>query len=291
MSNPRIPYRMASDRRPLPPPHAGKPLLVHIVVNVEHWPFDQPMPRKFRSGPHGNDKIPDIMNYSWVEYGMRAGLPRILEALKRRELPASTTINANVIDVYPRAAEAMLDAGWEFVGHGWTQKALQNEPDEEVVIDKCLERIQSFTGKKVRGWLGPGLSETLNTPDILKSRGIDYVCDWVIDDLPTWMSTKFGPLLACPYSLDHNDGPLWSGPVMHSNVQYDRVVWTLETFENELKTNCRVLVLPLHPHLVGVPHRMNWFTRILDLLLARPDTTFLNGSQIADWYASVEPAG
>jgi allantoinase len=49
-------------------------------------------------------------------------------------------------------------------------------------------------------------------------------------------------------------------------------------------------VLPLHPHLVGVPHRMNWFARILDLLLARPDTVFMNGGGIADWYAAVEPA-
>ena len=77
---------------------------------------------------------------------------------------------------------------------------------------------------------------------------------------------------------------------MHSDVQYDRVVWTLETFEEELNDNCRVLVLPLHPHLVGVPHRMNWFNKILDLLLARNDTIFMNGSAIADWYASVEKA-
>jgi allantoinase len=204
-------------------------------------------------------------------------------------LPSSTTINASVIDVYPRAAEVMLKAGWEFMGHGWTQKALQSEPDEEAVIDKCLDRIERFTGAKVRGWLGAGLSETLDTPDVLKSRGVDYICDWVIDDLPTWMRTKHGPMIAAPYSLDLNDGPLWAGLGMHSNVQYERVLWTLETFEEELKTNCRVMVLPLHPHLVGVPHRMCWFNRILDMLLKRDDTVFMNGGQIADWYASVEP--
>jgi len=290
MSNPRIPYRMASDRARLPPPEPGKPLIVHVVVNVEYWPFDQPMPRKLLPGPHGNDKIPDVPNFSWVEYGMRTGFPRILHALKRRGLPASTTINASVIDVYPRVAEAMLEAGWEFMGHGWTQKALQNEPDEAAVIDKCKDKIAAFTGTKMRGWLGAGLSETMDTPDVLKSRGVDYVCDWVIDDLPTWMRTKHGPMIAAPYSLDLNDGPLWAGFGMHSNVQYERVVWTLETFEEELAANCRVLVLPLHPHLVGVPHRMNWLNRILDLLLARNDRVFMNGSAIADWYASVEPA-
>jgi hypothetical protein len=289
MSNPRVPYRMASDRKRLAPPQAGKPLIVHIVVNVENWPFDQPMPRKLLPGPHGNDKIPDVPNYSWVEYGMRTGFPRILKALRDRGLPASTTINASVIDVYPRVAEAMLEAGWEFMGHGWTQKALQSEPDEVATIERCLARIQGFTGKKVRGWLGAGLSETFDTPDHLKARGVDYVCDWVIDDLPDWMTTRHGPMIAMPYSLDLNDGPLWAGWGMHSDVQYERTLWTLETFEAELAENCRVMVLPLHPHLVGVPHRMNWFLKILDLLLTRQDTIFLNGGQIADWYAKVEP--
>ena len=290
MSNGRIPYQMASDRKPLAPPQPGKKLIVHVVVNVENWPFDQPMPRKLLPGPHGMDKIPDVPNYAWVEYGMRTGLPRILDALARRTLPASTTINASVIDAYPRAAAAMRDAGWEFMGHGWTQKALQNEPDETAVIKRCLDHIQRFTGTKVRGWLGAGLSETFDTPDILKAHGIDYLCDWVIDDLPMWMRTKHGPLIAAPYSLDLNDGPLWAGWGMHSNVQYERVMWTLETFERELKTNCRVMVLPLHPHLVGVPHRMNWFEKILDVLQARSDTIFMTGGQIADWYQSVEPA-
>src|SRR5579872_2012435 len=90
MSNPRVPYQMASDRRRLAPPQPGKPLIVHVVVNVEYWPFDQPMPRKLLPGPHGNDKLPDVPNFSWVEYGMRTGLPRILSTLTQRGLPAST---------------------------------------------------------------------------------------------------------------------------------------------------------------------------------------------------------
>jgi allantoinase len=173
MSNPRIPYMMSSDRKRLPPIQPGKPLIVHIVVNVEYWPFDQPLPRKLLPGPHGSDKIPDVPNFSWVEYGMRTGFPRIVDALKRRGLPASTTLNASVIDVYPRAAETMLENNWEFIGHGWTQKALQNEPDEAAVIDKCMAKIKAFTGKPMRGWMGAGLSETMHTPDILKERGVE----------------------------------------------------------------------------------------------------------------------
>ena len=93
-----------------------------------------------------------------------------------------------VIDVYPRVAEVMLEAGWEFIGHGWTQKALQNEPDEVAAIEQMHASASSaFTGKPMRGWMGAGLSETMDTPDYLKSHGVEYICDWVIDDLPDWM--------------------------------------------------------------------------------------------------------
>jgi hypothetical protein len=180
-SNPRVPYQMAPDRRRLPPPQPGKPLIVHVIVNVEYWPFDQPMPRKLIPGPHGSDKIPDVPNFSWVEYGMRAGFSRILDALERRKLPASTTINASVIDVYPRVAEAMLEADWEFMGHGWTQKALQNERTRRV-IDRCLDPSSVSRASPLR-WLGAGLSGPSDRRTLRKSRGIAYLAIGS-DDLP-----------------------------------------------------------------------------------------------------------
>ncbi len=288
-SNPRIDFQMSSDRAKLPGPN-GKRLIVHVVVNLEYWPFDKPMPRKILPGPHGMDRVPDVPNFSWVEYGLRAGYPRILKALTARGIGASTTINAQVVEVYPRVAETALAAGWEFMGHGFLQQALQNAPDEVEVIAKTVSVLKAFTGVATRGWLGPGLSESFDTPDHLKAAGIDYVCDWVIDDLPCWMTTKHGPMIAEPYSLELNDGTLWASGGHASDAQYARFVETLATFEAELAENCRVLVLPLHPHLVGVPHRMGYFCRILDALLARDDVVFLRGSEIADWYASVEPA-
>ncbi|MGB6117701.1 MAG: polysaccharide deacetylase family protein [Mesorhizobium sp.] len=289
MSNPRVPHQLSIDRKKLPPP-GGKPLIVHIVVNLEYWPFDRAMPRKLQPNPHGMDKVPDVPNFSWVEYGMRAGYPRILRSLEQRGIKATAAINAQVVQVYPRVAETALEAGWEFMGHGVTQRALQDSPDEVEIIDKTLSMLKDFTGTDVKGWLGPGLSESFDTPDHLKAGGIEYVCDWVIDDLPTWMQTKHGPLIAAPYSLDLNDGPLWAGWSHASDAQYLRAVETLETFDAELQDNCRVLVLPLHPHLVGVPHRITWFNRILDLLQERSDAVFMTGNQIAQWYAEVEPA-
>ena len=283
MSNPRIPYEMSSARKALAPPE-GKPLIVHLVVNVEHWRFEHAMPRKIITAPHGAEQVPDIPNYAWAEYGMRAGMPRILKLFAERGVPASTSINAGVIDAYPACAEAMLEAGWEFIGHGLHQKSMQAEEDEAGLIRAALDALAAFTGTRTRGWLSPGLKESPDTPDILKEAGVDYVCDWVLDDLPCWMTTKSGPLIAMPYNLEVNDSVIYAIERHSSPEMYLRFTETLATFDTELAENPRVLALGLHPHLIGVPHRFGYLEKMLDDLLARDDTIFLTGSQIADWF-------
>ena len=209
MSNPRIPYEMSTARKKLAPP-GGKPLIVNLVVNVEHWRFEHGMPRKIITAPHGLEQIPDIPNFSWAEYGMRCGMPRLLKAINDRGLPACTSINAGVVEAYPACADAMLSAGWEFIGHGLHQKSMQGEDGEETLIHRAIEILTRFTGKQMRGWLSPGLKETDDTSDILKKAGLDYVCDWVLDDLPTWMTTKHGPMIAMPYNLEINDSIIYA---------------------------------------------------------------------------------
>ena len=116
-SNPRIPFQMSTERPPLPPPD-GKPLIVHILVALERWRFDDHMPRHIMPAPHGLRPVPDVPNWSWAGYGMRCGMPRLLRVLGERGIKADACINASVLDAYPSVAEAVRDAGWEFQGHG-----------------------------------------------------------------------------------------------------------------------------------------------------------------------------
>lgn len=286
-SNPRVPFQLSSDRARLAPPD-GKPLIVQIVVNVEHWQFDQPMPRKLVTPPHGRDNVPDVPNFSWAEYGMRMGMPRLIELFRDRGVPAGCSFNASVIEAYPSCAEAIRDAGWEFIGHGVHQRAISGETDEGALITLARDTIQSFTGKKLRGWLGPGLRESFDTPDLLKEAGLDYVSDWVLDDLPCWLTTKHGPMIAMPYSVELNDSPIYAIQNHRSEEMYNRLVATLECFGPELTKQPRVLTLALHPHLIAVPHRFPYLVKMLDMLLARNDTIFMQGGDIADWFVEAD---
>lgn len=280
-----------STKRPKLEPLHGKPLMVHVAFNVEYWPFEQPMPRGILPAPHGKSPVPDIANFSWVHYGMVAGMPRCIDLMTERGLPASALTNAACADIYPSCVDAMLEADWEFVGHGWLQRSLQFEDDEEDVIVRSLARLKSLTGKQTRGWLGPGLGESNHTPDLLKKHGIEYLCDWYIDDLPSWMRTELGPLIAMPYTVELNDVPIWVIEKQSSDEMYKRLQWTLETFDREKQQNPKVITLALHPHVIGVPHRATWLARMLDELMARDDTIFVTGSQIADWFLEADGTG
>lgn len=284
MANPRVAYRMSSSRPKLPALD-GKRILVHLVVNVEHWQFEHAMPRTIVTPPHGRETVPDVPNFSWADYGMRAGMPRIVELFAGRGLPASTSFNAGVIDAYPEAAAAMRDAGWEFIGHGMHQKATNHvEGGEAALVKACLDKIEGFTGRKVRGWLSPGLRETVDTPEVLKAAGLDYVCDWVIDDLPSYLTTRNGPLVAMPYNLEVNDSIIYAVEKHATGEMAKRLELTLRCFERECRDNPRVLAIGLHPHLIAVPHRIHELERMLDVLQASPDVLFTTGSRLCDWF-------
>jgi peptidoglycan/xylan/chitin deacetylase (PgdA/CDA1 family) len=153
----------------------------------------------------------------------------------------------------------------------------------------ALNRIGDFTGEQPRGWLGPGLQETEKTPDLLRELGVRYVCDWVLDDLPAPLETAHGPLVALPYALELNDSVVFAVEKQVAGEFERRVRATAETFAAEFTENPRVLTLALHPHLIGVPHRIGALSAALDALLARDDTTFVTGSGIVDWYVRQTP--
>ncbi len=286
MTNPFAAYRMIDDQPRVAAP-GGKPLIVQIVMNVECWPFDQPLPRKLLSTPYGRDPVPDVPNYSWVEYGLRTGMPRFIRGCAERGLRVGVNLNSAIVSEYPALAAALRDMDCEIVGHGVTQRMLFMEDDEAAVIARCLEQIEGFFGVRPRGWLGPGLAETFDTLGHLKAAGIDYVMDWVIDDFPDWLETPNGRLLSVPYGgLDMNDVTVWSNDRQPAAEYFTRVRDTVRTFEPELEERPRVLTLPLHPHVACVPHRLPALWETLDWLVGRDDAVVMTGSEIADWYVA-----
>ena len=286
--NPRIPYQLARERKRLEPLD-GKPIMVHLVMNIEYWPFDRPMPRGIIPAPHGaQPQPPDVPNYSWVEYGMRCGISRVMDMFEQRNLCASAFLNAQVADVYPSLVDAVVNANWELVGHGWFQQSLKQVDDEVEVIRKSLARLQQASGKRTRAWLGAGLGESYDTPDHLKQQQVEFLHDWTLDDLPNWMRTRHGPMVALPYTLELNDVPIYAVQNSSSDEILKRLEATLCILEREAETQTRILTFGLHPHIIGVPHIAYYFEKALDILVNRSDTVFVTSSQMGDWFVKAD---
>jgi peptidoglycan/xylan/chitin deacetylase (PgdA/CDA1 family) len=281
----RIAYSPISARRPLKLPNNGR-LAVLVIVNVEEWDPREPMPRTVLTPPAGGIPAPDIPNWAWHEYGNRVGFWRMLEVFDELKIPAGLAINGSAIETYEPIARAALDRRWEFIGHGFTQKNMQKVADERADIARTSAAIRAFTGRPPRGWLGPGLTETWETPDLLAEEGYDYVCDWVLDDQPVVLKTRGRPIVNVPYTQECNDVAMMLIQ-HHKAAEYrDRAIDQFEQLYDDSRLGARVMALVVHPYIMGAPHRLRYFREALQHIRQKPDAVFMTGAEIVDWFAA-----
>jgi len=279
----RVPYSAIVDRPPLKLP-GGARMAVWTIVNVEEWSIEHNMPRTVLPPPYGQPLLPDLPNWAWHEYGMRVGFWRFIDVLKKYALKATLAINGSVIKSYPRIAKAGLDAGWEFMGHGYIQRPMHHLEDQRAAIRQTIEEIKSFTGKPPRGWESPGLTETYDTIDHLAEAGIEYVADWVLDDQPCVIQTASGPLVSVPYTVEMNDIAMM---VLQNHPSEEWLRRGIDHFDRlylDSEQHTRVMAISVHPYISGVPHRIAYLERLYEYILQRPGVMMWTGEQILDWY-------
>lgn len=286
LRNPRAEYSPIIDREPLRLP-GGARVAVWIIINVEVWDFNAPMARTIIPYPQGTVVIPDVTNYSWFDYGVRVGFWRLKEVLDKHGIRATLSLNATVCESYPRIVEEGLKSNWEFLAHSFTQRVMSLEEDQRDTIRKTIDLIEKTTGQAPRGWMGPGLSETFDTPDILAEEGIEYVADWVNDDQPYPMKVKSGTLIAIPYTLEINDITIYVIQQHHSPELFERARDQFDTLYREGAENARVMAIAVHPYVTGAPHRIKYFDQIFEYMKRYEGVLFMTGSEIIDWYKSV----
>jgi allantoinase len=214
----------------------------------------------------------------------------MLDMLDQLQIRAALAINGSAIQAYEPISRAALDRGWEFIGHGFTQKNMQKVPDEREDIAKTTEAIRSFTGRPPRGWLGPGLTETWETPDLLVEAGYDYVCDWVLDDQPVRLNTRTGKIVNIPYTQECNDVAMMLIQHHVAREYRDRAIDQFDQLYADAATSARVMALVVHPYIMGAPHRLRYFREALQHIKTKSDVVFMTGEQIHDWYVAAEPA-
>ncbi|MFC9432411.1 polysaccharide deacetylase family protein [Nocardia sp. NPDC057030] len=261
-------------------------MAVWLIVNVEEWSPEEPMPRTVLSPPAGGVPTPDIPNWCWHEYGNRVGFWRLLKTIDKHDIATTLAINGSAITGYPSITEAAIERHWEFIGHGFGQRNMQKVPDERADIRATTEAIIAATGSAPRGWLGPGLTETWETPDLLAEEGYEYVCDWVLDDQPMQLSTRTRQITSIPYTQECNDVAMMLIQ-HHSAAEYRRrAIDQFEQLYADSADSARIMALVVHPYIMAVPHRMKYLDDALAHIRGHDDVVFMTGSQILDWHLS-----
>jgi peptidoglycan/xylan/chitin deacetylase (PgdA/CDA1 family) len=283
LPNERLAYSAIPQRPHLVLPNGAR-LAVWVIVNVEAWDIRQPMPRTVLTPPAGGSPMPDIPNWAWHEYGNRVGFWRMLEVFDDCRIPAALAINGSAIAAYEPIARAARDRSWEFLGHGFTQTSMQKVENEADDIARTSEAIAGFTGRRPRGWLGPGLTETWETPDLLVEAGYEYVCDWVLDDQPVVLQTRAGAIVNVPYTQECNDVAMMLIQHHKAPEYADRAIDQFEQLRQDARDSARVMAVVVHPYIMGAPHRLKYFRKAIEHIQGSGAALFWTGGQILDWY-------
>lgn len=285
MTPSRYPYRPIVDHPKFRWPRGAK-VAVWVIPNVEHYPFGRP-------GLSVNERAaaadPDVLNHSWRDYGLRVGIWRLFELFDQLDVGVSATLNSDVCDEYPSVVDQGCRRGWEWIGHGTNNSVRLSElavEEERKLVQTSLDRITDATGQRPKGWLGPGLAESHHTPEILHEAGIEYVCDWIADDLPFPISAGDGELMSLPYSIELNDIELILRQHLAGDQYRQRLIDQFDQLCRDADTHAlgRVMAIPLHPFIAGQAHRIGYLREALVHISSSDASWMATGTQILEYY-------
>ncbi len=272
-----------ADRPKISWPDEAK-IALWIAPNIEHYEYLPP--RDPRRNPWPRSPHPEVQGYSQRDYGNRVGFWRMLEVLDEYEVRCTASTNLAVFEHYPDIGKAMTDRGWEIMSHGIYNtrylSSLTEEEEREFYVD-CVDTLRRHTGQDLKGMLGPAVSNTVLTPDLMAEAGLIYHADWLHDDQPIPIKVDGGPLVSVPYSIELNDVPVF---LHHHDTQefVEMVKAQFDTLYEEGGTSGRVMALALHPYLMGMPHRIQGLEEILDYLLGHDGVWQTTASEIAEHF-------
>jgi len=261
-SHGRYDYSALTERKDYSWP-GGRRLAVHLSLNVEHFAFGEGL---------GNDyavahPAPNHRSFAWRDYGNRVGAWRLIEAFDAFALPASALVNTWLYDEAPELIAAFRARGDEIVAHGRTNSERQgamSEAEEAAMIAEATATIAAREGKSPKGWLGPWISQSPVTPDLLAEAGYSYGLDWAMDEQPVWLATRSGGrLLAVPYPQELNDIPMIVARNASGADFADAIVDAFEEMRVAAERAPLVMGVALHAYVVGYPHRLRPLKRAL----------------------------
>jgi peptidoglycan/xylan/chitin deacetylase (PgdA/CDA1 family) len=258
-----------------------------VIVSLGHAEWKQP-DKSFQvanfAGGYGWGPFPDVTAWSHREYGHRVGVFRVLDVLEKHGIPPTIAMDAITAEHYPFLVQHCLARNTEIIAHGISASraitSRMSEGEEREYIRTSVDAVKAATGRAPLGWLGPESGESTRTPQLLAEAGLRYVCDWANDEQPYRMTVTQDELFALPVSLPLDDvNALWDRHI--DPDLYGRMITeSFDTLYSDGDGNGRVLVLTLHPFLIGQPFRIASLDHALQHIVKHDGVWRASGSEI-----------
>lgn len=289
MDHDRYDWSILPQRKPVAWPNGAR-VALWVIPALEWFPLDMNgVPFK----PPGamQTAYPDLRHYTLRDYGNRVGIFRVMQALDRHGIRASVAVNAAVAARYPTLLQECTRRHWEVIANGQDMDHLHHAglalDVERKLIADTLALLRKASGQAVRGWLSPAKSESAATLDLLSAAGVDYVCDWVNDDMPFAMRTTGGALHAMPHPVDIDDYTIL---VQNHHTEDDFRDQLCDQFDLLYKESLihggRIMAVSLHPWVIGQPYRIKALEDALQHIMGQTGVWAATGSEILDaWMA------
>ena len=272
MDHDRYEWSLLSERKPVTWPE-DKKLALWVNVPLQFFPLDQ-KGKPFKVPGGMTMPYPDLRHFTLRDYGNRVGIFRLLKAFDKYGITPTFAFNTELAKRNPYLLSAVKERGNEILCHGWNMDTLhyggQDKSQEKEIVCRSVETLRELTGHGVKGWLSPARNESENTPELLAENGIDYVCNWVNDDMPYTFKTRSGDLTAMPLSNELEDRFILMNN-LHSEQSYvEQICDACDFLFSEAQTQGgRILSLNIHPWMMGQPHRIRYLEEVLEYVTSK----------------------
>ena len=160
--------------------------------------------------------------------------------------------------------------------HPIRRQAPGHQLAEAALIAATTAALTRHEGHPPAGWMGPWVSESPVTPDLLAEAGYRYVMDCAADDQPVWLATRNGGrILSIPYPRPTNDLPALHGAGQTPRDYADQLIDQFDEMLDQSATAPLIYNLSLHPFLAGWPFRLRQLRRVFEHIADHRDRVWL----------------
>ena len=269
-----------------------------VIVNLEHWDWEVPAGTPLAGEPDGRPRGP-------VDRQPAGTFP-----ISAATATTNTATGSGFFAFSPCWTSTASSRPWRSIRpsptttRSWSRRARSAAPSSSRTacraggssISACpktrsaqyirasIEAVEKATGKRPIGWSGPDFQETPNTPNLLAAEGIRYVCDWGNDEQPYKMTPKTGELYSLGVNAYLDDNYIH----LHGRRTINEVnlLWRdwFDGLYADGATTGRLMVLHLHPWIMGQPWRIRHLDEVLGHICARQGVWKATGGEIIDWF-------